>query len=353
MATPLVSICLPNLNGIRFLKPRLDSIFKQTLSDWELVVCDSYSADGSWKYFQEFATDPRVRLFQVPREGIYAGWNECLRRAKGKYITIATADDTAHPRFLEKMVGKLAGYPDVHLAMCRFDFINETGAIVPDPAGERPNDCFGEWLNRNHRRSGKAEFLAHLIRGGSWTTITSVVFTKELLDKVGLFLEGETSVVDQLWAAKAALLTDAIWIPERLATWRIHGEQGSSRWNRRSGWRQVQLTAALIRECESLIPEVWRQDPEWREKLMWGAWHFYRSCYGLNRETLRRQPGKFLADVGWGLLHEPIYVAKRLASGLSWDADEYGDSSEYVHRLIKEWQVPWPPEPINLDGARK
>ena len=345
---PYISVCLPVYNGIRFLQERMESILNQSFSRWELVVCDSYSNDGTWEYLKRYEQDQRVRLFQVPRAGIYAGWNDCLRRSRGKYITIATADDTAHPRFLERMIAALDHNPEVHLAMCQFDFITEHGGIVSDPAGERPNDCFGEWQARLHRRSGKAEFLAHLIRGGSWTTITSVVFTRELLEKVGLFLEGETSVVDQLWASKAALLTDSIWIPERLATWRIHGGQGSSRWNRRSGWRQVQLTARTICECEPLIPELWKRDPKWREKLMWGAWHFYRSCYGLNRKTLCRQFGKFLVDAGWGLWHEPVYVLKRLVEGLSWGADEYGDSSEYVHKLIQEWKVPWPPEPVNL-----
>lgn len=346
MTTPLVSICLPCLNGAEYMRARLDSILAQTLGDWELIVCDSYSSDGSWDLFREYAVDQRVSLFQVPRKGIYAGWNECLRRARGKYVTIATADDTANIMFLEKMTDLLEHHHDVHLAMCQFDFINGRGEIVPDPAGERPNTCFGEWQVVAHRRSGKAEFLAHLTRGGSWTTITSVLFTRELLERAGLFIEQETPVVDQLWAAKAALLTDTIWLPERLATWRIHGAQGSSRWTRRNGLRQVQLTAQTLRDCEALIPAEWKTNPEWRTWLMWGALHFYRSCYGLNRATLKTQPRKFLADLAWNLRHEPSYVISRLASGLSWSASEYQDSAEVFHRLVHQFKVPWPPVAI-------
>ncbi len=51
---PLVSICLPTLNARRFLEPRMESILAQTLTDWELIVCDSYSNDGTWEYFQQF-----------------------------------------------------------------------------------------------------------------------------------------------------------------------------------------------------------------------------------------------------------------------------------------------------------
>jgi hypothetical protein len=334
---------MPLLNGRRFLDARLTSILAQTLTDWELIVCDSHSTDGSWEYLQAFAHDPRVRLYQVPRAGIYAGWNECLRRVRGRYVTIATADDTAQPEFLERLVGILEQHPDVHLAACQFDFIDESGRAIAGHPKENPNACLGEWLTVSHRRSGWLDVLIHLVRGGAWTTITSVVFRAELLAKTGLFMERETPVVDQLWAARTALHTDSIWLPERLATWRIHPDQRSSQWTRRTGWRQLQLTERTIEECAQHLPPEWTADPHWREKLMWGAWHFYHMCYGLNRTTLRQRPAKFLADLAWGLAHEPGYVMKRLASGLTWKAPEYEDSTAYLMRLVRDWHVPWPP----------
>ena len=84
--TPLVSICLANLNRRRFLEERMGTFFSQTLRDWELIVCDSYSNDGSWEFLNKFKNDPRVHLHQVPRKGIIPGLNECIQRAKGKYI---------------------------------------------------------------------------------------------------------------------------------------------------------------------------------------------------------------------------------------------------------------------------
>jgi hypothetical protein len=107
LMSPLVSICLPTLNARRFLEPRMASILSQTLTDWELIVCDSFSDDGTWEYLQQFKDDPRVRLYQVPKEGLYAGWNECLRRCRGEYVYMATADDTCEASLLEKMVGAL------------------------------------------------------------------------------------------------------------------------------------------------------------------------------------------------------------------------------------------------------
>src|SRR5215470_560971 len=105
---PLVSICVPNLNTLRFLEERFDTIFNQTFHDWELFVFDSYSDDGSWEFIQELAKKrQRMRTAQGPREGPYPAWNECLRRTTGEYVYFATSDDAMAPEFLEKMVAAL------------------------------------------------------------------------------------------------------------------------------------------------------------------------------------------------------------------------------------------------------
>ncbi|MCX7914760.1 MAG: glycosyltransferase family 2 protein, partial [Verrucomicrobiae bacterium] len=137
------------MNTRRFLPERMESILAQTLTDWELIICDSYSDDGSWEFFQKFADDPRVRLYQVPRAGLYAGWNECLRRVRGRYVYIATSDDTCEPQLLERLVGVLEQHPDVAMASCNFRFIDEAGKSV---AGEQPNGAaiYGDWLQRDH-----------------------------------------------------------------------------------------------------------------------------------------------------------------------------------------------------------
>src|SRR2546423_4278313 len=86
---PRVSVCLPNLNNRPYLEDRLDSIFAQSFSDWELVIFDNHSDDGAWQLFQEVAAkDERVRLERAPRRGMYANWNNCLQAARGDYVYI-------------------------------------------------------------------------------------------------------------------------------------------------------------------------------------------------------------------------------------------------------------------------
>src|SRR5437588_11130148 len=125
---PKVSILLPSLNAREFLKPRVDSLINQTFSDWEAVVLDSQSTDGTWEFFKSVAsTDSRFRLHQIPREGLYAALNRGLDLARGKFLHIATADDSMLPEFLTEMLQALARCPSAGIAACDVQLIDRNG----------------------------------------------------------------------------------------------------------------------------------------------------------------------------------------------------------------------------------
>src|SRR5438477_13187435 len=97
---PKVSVLLPSLNAREFLEPRIDSLLKQTFTDWEGIVLDSQSTDGSWEFFKSIArNDSRIRLHQIPREGLYAALNRGIDLTRGEFLHIATCDDAMSPEF--------------------------------------------------------------------------------------------------------------------------------------------------------------------------------------------------------------------------------------------------------------
>src|SRR5438309_7823222 len=105
MSARRVSILLPCFNARAFLEERMDSILVQTFSDWEAIVLDSYSTDGSWEFFTSIAsTDPRFRLYQIPRDGVYAALNRGIELATGEFVHVATCDDTMVPEFLTELL---------------------------------------------------------------------------------------------------------------------------------------------------------------------------------------------------------------------------------------------------------
>ena len=347
----MISICLPNLNGREFLPARMESILAQTLGDWELIVCDSHSDDGAWEFFGSYQNDPRVRLYQVPREGLFAGWNECLRRVRGEYVYIATSDDTAYPNLLETLVGLLACHPDAGVAVGQFDFIDSTGRIIPPTQGI-PGSFLGDWQARAHRRSGWVDFLIHTQLGTSWTSITSALFRTDVVRKAGLFRtdvgKGE-SFADRFWAMKVASFADTVYTPEKVATWRVHPGQASR--GETPGWRakNLRMTEETIQECQGRIPASWKQDPRWMDKMLFGMKQYYLEGYGLSRDCLRDDPRRFVWGLGRAALKEPGYLIRRLVSGLSWNTQEMLDAHQYVWQLIREWNIPWPPVQITAE----
>src|SRR5947207_5778905 len=128
MGAPKISILLPCLNARAYLEPRIDSLTAQVYSDWEAIVLDSGSTDGSWEFFKSIASvDPRFQLHQIPREGVYAALNRGMPLATGEFLHFATCDDTMAPEFLARMVETLGRCPDAGIAVCDVMLINQNG----------------------------------------------------------------------------------------------------------------------------------------------------------------------------------------------------------------------------------
>jgi glycosyltransferase involved in cell wall biosynthesis len=228
---PKVSVCLPNFNHRKFLPERLDSILAQTFPDWELVVVDSYSDDGAWELLQEYAKqEPRIRLFQAPREGIYAGFNACIRLAQGEYIYIATSDDTMAPDCLAKMVKALDTNPDCELCQCALELIDENSQPLPQSRQWHRftvSQYLDKWLHCHHKRLAPYDGILHFAVMTVYTSITQLLIRKRLFEAIGYFETCWGVVADFEWEMRASLLYNTVYIPEKLATWRIHPEQAT------------------------------------------------------------------------------------------------------------------------------
>lgn len=107
---PEVSLLVPVFNRAELLVPCLDSALGQTMSDFEIVVVDGASTDGTWDVCQRFAAaDSRVRVFrEAVNTGPARGWWRCIEEAKGSYATFLWSDDMLMPTFLERTAPLLA-----------------------------------------------------------------------------------------------------------------------------------------------------------------------------------------------------------------------------------------------------
>ena len=235
MPRPLVSVLLPNLNNVRYLPERLETIYSQTCRDWELIIVDNYSDDGAWELFQQHAQrDSRIRLSQAPRAGMYANWNNCLAKASGKYIYIATSDDTMEPNCFEKLLHALELHPEASLAQCGLEIIDSDGK--KDPANRWDRYTLGRYneslVQQPNLRIAPHDGLLHTALYTVCTSITQLLIKREVFDELGGFETRWGSVGDFEWQMRVALVYHCIFLPDKLATWRVHPEQATGKLTR-------------------------------------------------------------------------------------------------------------------------
>jgi glycosyltransferase involved in cell wall biosynthesis len=231
MSAPLLSVCLPSLNTFPFLQERVETIMGQTCSDWEMVVIDSYSKDGSWEFFEKLArADKRVSIAQVP-PGLYESWNACIQRAQGKYIYIATSDDTMAPNCLEKLAAALEENNDCDLAACPLRAIDEAGHELAQPS-LKDAIVFTHWnpalLQHRHVRRAPYDGLLHLTGYMVHLSVTQLLIRRSLFSKIGGFETRWGSIGDRHWEMRAGLVANTIHIPDTWATWRVHAKSATA-----------------------------------------------------------------------------------------------------------------------------
>jgi glycosyltransferase involved in cell wall biosynthesis len=112
---PVVSIVLPTYNRAKFLPQAFASICSQTLRDWELIVVDDGSTDGSARLIQSLAgpVAQPVRYVGQENRGAYAARNRGLDLARGEAVAFFDSDDVWLPHHLKDCVAALEADPDV------------------------------------------------------------------------------------------------------------------------------------------------------------------------------------------------------------------------------------------------
>lgn len=103
----LVSIIMPAFNAERYIKESINSIRQQTFKNWELIIINDGSTDGTFSIASDFAQkDPRIKIHSQENGGEACARNTGLVLASGKYISFLDSDDLWEPTFLSEMLEK-------------------------------------------------------------------------------------------------------------------------------------------------------------------------------------------------------------------------------------------------------
>lgn len=237
---PRVSIMMPVYNGARYLGQAIESALGQTYADCELLVVDDGSTDGSLtvaeEYVRRFA--PRVRLLSRPdlkSRDVSVARNLAVENAGGELIAFLDADDLWLPERLEVQIRELDNHPEVGLIYAKAVCIDENGQEITRPTGvyglhgelgkgvpNIPFDAYEGFVNFGH--DGYPDFEWH-------APVPTVMVRRHLLLEAGGFATGlklrggEDRIMWALIARKAPFL----FLPKRLACYRVHGANWTSR----------------------------------------------------------------------------------------------------------------------------
>jgi glycosyltransferase involved in cell wall biosynthesis len=140
MATemPLVSIGLPVYNGENFVAEAIQCVLDQTVSNWELIICDNGSTDRTVSICRDYADhDDRIRIYQNVRNmGLAFNFNEVFRLSRGRYFKWITHDDLFTPGFIESCIRELEKDKRLVMAFPRLCYADAAGRPVRQQTSE-------------------------------------------------------------------------------------------------------------------------------------------------------------------------------------------------------------------------
>lgn len=226
---PRVSIGMPVFNGERYLAQSLESMLSQTFSDFELIISDNGSQDGTEEICRHYAAkDKRIRYFrQETNRGAAWNHNTVFRLTSGEYFKWHCHDDLCDATFLEKCIAVLDREPSVVLCYSQFARIDDQGKLIEtkmlgwDPIGSSPVSGLvspGERFRTLIYRRNACEEIYGLMR--RWVA--------EETQLIGGYTQS-----DDNFLAELALRGEFHEIPELLLRYRLHPEKSTEAYRSR------------------------------------------------------------------------------------------------------------------------
>ena len=174
-----ITVVLPVYNGGEYLHKSVQSVLNQIYTDFEFLICDDGSSDGSIEYLKSL-DDSRIKLFfNEKNKGLFPTLNFLLRQAQTGWVHLWSQDDIMYPFCLEEEIKFIEKHPEVPFFFSQRDIIDQNGKIIKSGATEATNELISE------EHLVKVSILAGSITGN----IANTVVNKKAVEEAGYFDE--------------------------------------------------------------------------------------------------------------------------------------------------------------------
>ena len=221
MEEPVVSVCISTYNRVGFLKYAIKSVFSQTYSNWQLIICDDGSTDGTFEYMSSL-NDARIQYIHHQKNiGKSNNMLSGFGAAKGEYFAKFDDDDCLMPEFLTQTVEILNNFPDA-------DFVGTDHWIIDiynNRDTVRSQKCSEKW-GRNELKEGVVNNLLDVVFEKGSFYIGATLFRTNVLRNIGYMRPNMQNCEDvDLFLRLALAEKKAYYLPQRLMEYRFHLEQ--------------------------------------------------------------------------------------------------------------------------------
>ena len=159
---PTISIIIPTHNRESLIPFSIDSVLRQTCTDWELLIVDDASTDGTARVVEKYLADPRIRYIrQAENQGISRTRNHGLQEARGTYVAMLDSDDIwIDQEKLAKQIAAFDANPKLGIVGTWMTAIDETGKTLQNISfAEKDADIRKNFLYKNHIMQSSVLFL--------------------------------------------------------------------------------------------------------------------------------------------------------------------------------------------------
>lgn len=241
MTNPRFSICIPNFNYENYLGITIDSVLNQDFTDFEIIIVDNASTDGSWKLIADYAAkDQRIKTFKNNVNiGFAPNLQEVTTKATGSFILLLSSDDLMRPGALSKVnkvitdLGELANRSIIHTGSSIIDAFGKEEYSVHrdyDKRKNNPNGFFPHVSSNYHGftgahfvEKGQVVLKAAISTGKSAATFCATFFSRTLWEEVGGYDVSFQIIPDTIFLYRL-LNQDSqmVYVHEKLFDYRIH-----------------------------------------------------------------------------------------------------------------------------------
>lgn len=236
MSNPLISVCIPTYNGATYIEAAMESVYKQTYTNIEIIISDDASSDNTLALINNYVLESKfpLHIHHHTPSGIGANWNHCIKQAKGDYIKFLFQDDLLEPTCIAEMVQVLLENQNVGLVCSKRHILIESDSekenmkkwldVYEDLQADLHLDY--EPVGIIDKRFFKSKQF-YKIPVNVVGEPSAVMFHRDLLETTGFFREDMTQFLDFEYWYRILKQRDIAFINKKLISFRVHANQAT------------------------------------------------------------------------------------------------------------------------------